>query len=98
MYQLGRRQHFLSDNALSGYSVSRTRKKFADWPAGKVQSLPLCWSVTGEAQSPTDSEPTTAAVKSVCPSTTGAAVMTGFPFVSKEIVINGAFVAASPKA
>jgi hypothetical protein len=43
------------------YSSSLTLKKFADSPAGRVQSLPLCWSVTGEAQSPTDSEPTTAA-------------------------------------
>ena len=46
---------------LNTYSSSLTLKKFADLPAGRVQSLPFCWSVTGEAQSPTDSEPTTAA-------------------------------------
>ena len=45
------------------YSSSLTLKKLADSPAGRVQSLPFCWSVTGEAQSPTDSEPTTSAEK-----------------------------------
>jgi hypothetical protein len=28
------------------YSSSLTLKKFADSPAGRVQSLPFCWSVT----------------------------------------------------
>ena len=43
------------------YASCLPLKKFADSPAGRVQPLPFGWSVTGEAQSPTVSEPTTSA-------------------------------------
>ena len=67
------------------YSVSLTLKKFADWPKGNAQVSPLCIRITGEVQLSSALEPMTDGVKSVRPSTTGAVVMTGFPFESNEI-------------
>ena len=84
-------------NQLLRHSLRRTRKKFAVLPAGRVQSLPdLFSSMTGELQFCRFGVPMTAGVKSSCPSTTGAVVMTGLPRALNEMFMIASVPPASP--